>query len=87
MNIKLGDKLLCRRTHYDIKGKHIWQIGKYYEIIGENTFMSQIKYHITSEKENTVGLSVTYNELNTFFLVDTKRIRRYKLNKIKNAGR
>jgi hypothetical protein len=55
--MKEGDKLLCRRTHY-IGSKHIWQIGKYYEIEIETGRWSryritceQVDYFITSEKE------------------------------------
>jgi len=85
MDLKVGDKLLCRKTFYNEKGEHIFQIGKYYDIIGEIIYMSTMKYHITSEQK-FIGLNLTQNAIGYYFLVDKKKIRKFKLNKIKKLN-
>lgn len=83
--IEVGDKLLCRRTHYDSKGRHIWQIGKYYDVYSTDNNIWR-KYGISCE--GSMNNTLREEELKIYFLVDKKRLRRYKLYKLnKNAKR
>jgi len=80
MKIKEGDKFLCRKTHY-MKGEHIWQIGKYYEIIIKKMSFDNRKYKITCESE--VHVDISEKTLTTFFITADKKIRKLKLLNIK----
>lgn len=88
MNINIGDKFLCKKTHYDKKGVHVWQIGKYYEIHDINLYHPIMEeYSIETEIRNEQKLlyfnSTVYSSgLNFYFLVDERKIRKFKLLKL-----
>jgi len=92
MKINVRDKLLCRQTYYK-NGNHIWQIGKYYEVISHSIyqFAGRDLYTIKSEQDHIVqkfGINSnsfknwSRQELGIYFLIDKKKIRRKKLEKI-----
>lgn len=95
MKLKEGDKILCRRTHI-IKTpnknteKVIWKFGKKYKIndISYSKWniianVDILKYNIESEDG---GETINEKELKIYFLVDEKRVRKFKLIKLRNKN-
>ncbi len=81
IQIEIGDKLLCKKTHYDNKGVHIWQIGKNYEVIFYNyDYFHGERYSLKNEQY--IDSRLTIKELESFFLINEKKIRKFKLLKI-----
>ena len=59
--MEVGDKILCRKTHYDENNNHIWQIGKNYKIINITNYEKE--YYIETEMKN-VNCVLKFNSTN-----------------------
>ena len=95
MDLKKGDKILCRRTYINfIPNKNenyiVWKFGKRYkvkEVVNYLTRSGGTGYRMETENVKYPLLDIfTYTNLKEYFLIEEKRIRRFKLNKLKNKS-